>query len=178
MRWCETGLSLVKGGPSPPHPFWKGVLATPHPVRHPHRWHCHCSRGRGVTERGGGGGGDGGGEEEGGKCLVKAQSKEGRQVGGEGRSVLFVFFLFRFLIYLGGEERENKFPLRWRRAKSPPHGSRCHAHARLHAGRSRLARWPNSVEIVSSELDCRGAFFFFFFWMRQSYRLSHMQVWE
>lgn len=87
-----------------------------------------------------GGGGDGGGEEGGGGVFGQGTVKGGGGRWGEGRSVLLFFFLFffvSFFIYLGGEERENKFPLRWRRTKSPPHGSHRHAHARLHAGRSR-----------------------------------------
>lgn len=54
-----------------------------------------------------GGSGDGGGKEEE-ECLVKAQSKEGRQVG---RGEVSAFVLVSFFIYLGGEEIENKLPL-------------------------------------------------------------------
>lgn len=67
--------------------------------------------------------------------------KGGAAGGGEERSVLLFWFRFSFTLVV--EERENKFPLRrWRRAKSRPHGSRRHAHARLHAGRS---RWPGDL---------------------------------
>lgn len=62
-------------------------------------------------------GGDGGRVGGWGGCLVKAQSKEGRQVGrGEVSAFASVFYFFIFFIYLGGEERENKSQLRWHRA--------------------------------------------------------------
>lgn len=109
------------------------------PAHHPHRREaqgCRCGTAIAAEEElrsGERGGGDGRGE-EGEECLIKAQSREGRQVGGEEVSAFIIFFVF---IYLGGEERENKFPLRWRRTKSRPLGSCRHIHARLHTGRSR-----------------------------------------
>lgn len=75
-------------------------------------------------------------ERKGRSVWSRHSQRRGRQVR-ERRGQCFCFLLLSFFIYLGGEERENKFPLRWRRAKSRPHGSRHHAHARLHAGRSR-----------------------------------------
>lgn len=94
-------------------------------------------------------GGDGSVErrEVGKECLFKAQSKEGAAGWERGSQcslgflsccccVLFFCKLFLFTLVVK-RERENEFPLRWRRAKSRPHGSRRHAHARLHPGRSR-----------------------------------------
>lgn len=64
---------LRKGVLAHPTPSGRGVLATPHPVRHPHRWHCHCSRGGGVTERG-----------EGGEVVMAEERRKGGVVFGQG----------------------------------------------------------------------------------------------
>lgn len=93
---------------------------------------------------GGGGGGDGRGEEE-----EDGVFGQGTVRGGGGRwgrrevsafvfvSVFFFVFCFFWLITLMVKRVRTSSQLRWRRAKSPPHGSRRHAHAQLHAGRSR-----------------------------------------